>query len=109
MADKSIIKNLQTEIDASYLYRLLGELEENEDIKKVFHNLSAIEGKHAQAFEKKMKAEGDTELKIGPSRRAKILGWIARHFGSQLIMPLLINLEKGISNALIQEKVKRGK
>ena len=109
MATKSIIRNLQTEIDASYLYSLLGDLEENADIKKVFHNLSKVEGRHAIAFQNKMKAEGGKEVKIGPSTRAKILGWLARRISPQLVMPLLIDLEKGISNAMVAEKVKRGK
>jgi len=109
MADKATIRNLQTELDASYLYRLLGELEENPDIKKVFLDLSEVEGRHARAFENKMKSDSGNEIHIGASRRARILGWLARRFGSQLVIPLLIDMEKGISNALIQEKVKQGK
>lgn len=108
MAGKSLIRNLQTEIDASYLYRLLGELEQNPDIRKVFLGLSDVEGKHAEAFKDKLSKDGQ-EIILEPSRRARVLGWLARRFGPQLVMPLLIDLEKGISNALIREKVKQGK
>lgn len=108
MVGKSLIRNLQTEIDASYLYRLLGELEQNPDIRKVFLGLSDVEGKHAEAFKDKLSKDGQ-EIILEPSRRARVLGWLARRFGPQLVMPLLIDLEKGISNALIREKVKQGK
>jgi VIT1/CCC1 family predicted Fe2+/Mn2+ transporter len=108
MSDKSLVRNLQAEIDASHLYRLLGELEQNPDIRSVFFSLSTVEGKHAEAFKEKMRNDG-RDIILKPSCRARILGWMARRFGPQLVIPLLIDLEKGISNALIRKKMEQGK
>ena len=47
------LKNIQTEVDASYLYHLLAENEKDENVAKVFVQMSEIEHGHALAFMKK--------------------------------------------------------
>ncbi|HUW92944.1 MAG TPA: ferritin family protein [Bacteroidales bacterium] len=45
-------KNLQTEIDASFLYNKLAENESDQVIADVFRQMSEIEKGHAEAFAK---------------------------------------------------------
>ena len=44
------LKNIQTEVDASFLYNLLAEHEADENVAHVFREMSAIEYGHAVAF-----------------------------------------------------------
>jgi rubrerythrin len=45
------LKSIQTEIDASFLYALLAEHEEDENVAKVFVQMSAIELSHWTNFQ----------------------------------------------------------
>jgi hypothetical protein len=44
------LKSIQTEVDASYLYKILAENEADENVSNVFHQMSDIEHSHAVAF-----------------------------------------------------------
>ena len=48
------LKNIQTEVDASFLYGLLAEKEEDQNVKEIFSQMSAIEKSHAVAFLQKV-------------------------------------------------------
>ena len=48
------LKNIQTEVDASFLYGLLAEKEEDQNVKEIFLQMSAIEKSHAVAFLQKV-------------------------------------------------------
>ena len=47
-------KNLQTEVDACFLYNKLAESEPDATVANVFRQMSAIEKSHAEAFLKKI-------------------------------------------------------
>ena len=65
------LKNIQTEVDASFLYGLLAEKEKDQNVKEIFLQMSAIEKSHAVAFLQKV---GLTEKDMPkPSTRAKVL------------------------------------
>ena len=65
------LKNIQTEVDASFLHSLLAEKEEDQNVKEIFSQMSAIEKSHAVAFLQKV---GLTEKDMPkPSTRAKVL------------------------------------
>ena len=44
------LQNIQTEVDASYLYAYLATKEENALSAKIFKEMSEIEASHARAF-----------------------------------------------------------
>ena len=50
---KMDLKNIQTEIDASYLYKQLSTAEKDPNVSHVFAQMSEIEFSHALAFAKK--------------------------------------------------------
>jgi VIT1/CCC1 family predicted Fe2+/Mn2+ transporter len=97
-------KNLQTEIDASYLYQKLSENEADPVIADVFRQMSGIEKGHAEAFAKAQKV--DTENLIQPSWRALTLNTIGKFFGYDYVLGALMDTEKSISTAIISLKKK---
>jgi vacuolar iron transporter family protein len=94
-------KGVQTEIDASYLYKKLAEHEDDSTIASVFREMSDIEKGHAAAFIKKNE---DKELIISPSWRARLLNFIGRVFGYDYLLGVLMDTEKSISYATIESK-----
>ncbi|MFZ1535006.1 MAG: VIT1/CCC1 transporter family protein, partial [Chitinophagaceae bacterium] len=97
-------KNIQTEIDASFLYKKLADHEEDETIAHVFRQMSDIEKSHAEAFAKKENINIDNLMK--PSWRAKTLNTIGKVFGYDYVLGALMDTEKSISNAIIVTKKK---
>lgn len=99
-------RNLQTEIDACYLYQKLAEHEADPAIAEVYRQMTGIEKGHAEAFAKRMNVS--LENLIQPSWRAKTLNLIGRIFGYDYVLDALMDTEKSLSNAIISTK-RRGK
>jgi vacuolar iron transporter family protein len=99
-------KNIQTEIDACYLYGKLAEKESDPIIANVFSKMSEIEKGHAEAFAKKENIS--LENLILPSWRAKTLNLIGKIFGYDYVLGSLMDTEKSLSSAIISSK-KRNK
>jgi predicted membrane protein (TIGR00267 family) len=97
-------KNIQTEIDAAFLYRKLADHETEEAIANVYRQMSDIEKSHAVAFAKKENISLDNLFQ--PSWRAKILNTIGRIFGYDYVLGSLMDTEKSISGAIISNKRK---
>jgi rubrerythrin len=72
-------KNIQTEIDACFLYQKLADHESDTTIANVFRQMSDIEKGHAEAFAKKENIS--VRNLINPSWRAKTLNMIGKIFG----------------------------
>lgn len=97
-------QNIQTEVDASYLYNKLAENESDPTIANVFRQMSEIEQSHAEAFAKKENIP--TSELMRPSWRAKTLNTIGRIFGYDYVLGSLMDTEKSLSNAIILTKKK---
>lgn len=98
-------QNLQTEIDASFLYHKLAENESDETNAHVFSQMSEIENGHAQAFAK-ANLSSLAELP-GPSFQARTLNLIGKIFGYNYVLGVLMDTEKTLSNAVITGKKKK--
>ncbi len=97
-------KNLQTEIDASYLYAQLARHESDAVIANVFRRMSDIEQEHVRAFA--AKAQIQMDQLPGPSWRARTFNLIGRVFGYDYVLGVLMDTEKTLSNAIIAGKRK---
>lgn len=97
--------NIQTEIDAQYLYQKLAKHEADPVIANVLRQMSEIEGSHVTAFAKKENISAD-QLP-GPSWRAKTFNLIGRVFGYDYVLGVLMDTEKGLSNAIVRTKRQR--
>jgi predicted membrane protein (TIGR00267 family) len=100
-------KNIQTEIDASFLYQKLAAHEKDTTIANVFRQMSDIEKGHAEAFAKKQNISIESLMK--PSWRAKTLNMIGKIFGYDYVLGSLMDTEKSLSNAIITTKKKNKK
>jgi vacuolar iron transporter family protein len=97
-------KNIQTEIDAAFLYQKLADHEDDPTIAHVFTQMSEIEKSHAIAFAKKENIPAEELTK--PSWRARTLNTIGKIFGYDYVLGALMDTEKSISNAIITTKKK---
>ena len=85
-------KSIQTEIDASYLYQILAENEEDETVKEIFTEMSNIEKGHAISF---LKNKGLTEKDLPkPSFRARTMNKLGKILGYDFILGSLLETEK---------------
>ncbi len=98
-------KNLQTEVDACFLYNILADAEPDITVANVFRQMSEIERSHATAFLKKLNPGSATTLPQ-PSARAKALQLIGKVFGYDYVLGVLMDTEKSISTAVINAKNK---
>ncbi|HAW59235.1 MAG TPA: rubrerythrin family protein, partial [Bacteroidales bacterium] len=101
MKDKAI----QTEVDAYYLYGQLAKHEQDKTIASVFKQMSEIEKGHAIAMAKQKGL--DPEMNFSPSWRAKILNFMGKVFGDDIVLSSLMDTEKSLSHAILTEKKKR--
>lgn len=96
--------NIQTEIDASYLYKVLADNESDANIANVFQQMSEIEMSHATAFAEKNKMSVEDLPK--PSFRARFLHRIGKMMGYDFILGILMDTEKSLANAIVVNKKK---
>ncbi len=92
------LKNIQTEIDASYLYKQLSTVEKDPNVSHVFAQMSEIELSHALAFAKKFNLKIENLPK--PSIRARMLNKIGEIVGYDYVLGVLLNTEKSIASAV---------
>lgn len=97
-------RNIQTEIDASYLYQKLAEHESDTTVAHVYRQMSEIEKSHVHLFAKKYNL--DANQLTTPSWRAKTLNLIGRLFSYDYVLGVLMETEKSISNVVINAKKK---
>jgi vacuolar iron transporter family protein len=94
------LKNIQTEVDAAYLYDKLADHEDDKLVANVFRQMGEIERGHAEAFARKI---GSVQVP-SPSKRARILNFIGKVFGYSYVLGVLMDTEKSIAGATIAAK-----
>jgi VIT1/CCC1 family predicted Fe2+/Mn2+ transporter len=79
--------NWQGEIDGAALYRTLAEAEAQPQIADVYRRLAEAELRHSRVWEERLRAAGVPIPSARPGWRTRTLGWLARRFGPQLVLP----------------------
>ncbi len=102
----SLLKHIQTEVDASYLYGVLATKEEDEHIAHIFREMSAIERSHAVAFLEKNNL--NSHQMPEPSWRARLLEFIGKVFGNDYILGVLLDTEKSLAFSVVQARKRTG-
>lgn len=98
-------KQLQTEVDASFLYGVLADAETDPTVAEVFKDMSDMERNHALSF---LMANGmDASALPRPSLRARALRRIGKLLGNDYILGVMLDTEKSISNANTRSKRKK--
>lgn len=99
-------KQIQVEVDTAYLYKTLSEKTEDKTLIDVFQKMAGIEERHANKFLIKIQKEDPDFALPGPSYRAKILVFLSKYFGVNIIVSQLANVEAIISDHTIRHKLK---
>src|SRR5258706_4255657 len=98
MADSSAISrfrdNLQGEVDSAGLYRVLSESEPDPHLAEVYRRLAAVEEAHAEYWRTQLQRAGAKAGLLQAGWRARGLGWLARRFGPQFVLPTISALEQ---------------
>lgn len=90
--------NLQHEIDSAALYKALAEVEGQPELAVVYRQLAETEETHARYWEEKLRQAGLPVPAWRPSWQARLLGWLARRFGPQFVLPTLVEREQADSH-----------
>ena len=85
--------NLQGEVDAIALYSLLAEKESSRTLKDFYTRMAATETVHANVWRKQLEAAGVDTSRVRPAWRARVLMFVAGHFGPSLVVPTIAERE----------------
>src|SRR5438093_5126385 len=81
------------ELDAAALYRALADASEGRR-RDVLSRLAEAEERHAGHWERLLRNAGISEFaKPKPTIRTRVLGGLARRFGADAVLPLVLRLE----------------
>jgi VIT1/CCC1 family predicted Fe2+/Mn2+ transporter len=98
VADPNPVKryraNVQDEVDSASLYRAMSDAEANPQLKEVYSRLAQVEEAHAEFWKKRLAALGAADPRGRPSWRSRTLGWMARRFGPQTVLPIINSMER---------------
>lgn len=89
-ADDSWNEHYRDERDAAYLYRALAAVEPNHDRKQLFERLAAVEDRHAERWRELFAQSGRPLPAYRTAARTRLLAWIAKRFGSSVVLPLML-------------------
>jgi vacuolar iron transporter family protein len=86
--------NVQDEVDSAALYRAMADAEANPQLKTVYGRLAQVEEAHAEFWKKRLAGLGASASRVGPGLRSRILGWVARRFGPETVLPIINSMER---------------
>jgi VIT1/CCC1 family predicted Fe2+/Mn2+ transporter/rubrerythrin len=89
-ADESWDEHYADERDAAFLYRALAKVERDADRRQLFEKLAVVEDRHASRWEQLFKEHGRPLPPYATARRTRLLAWLARQFGTGLILPMML-------------------
>lgn len=80
---------LNEEVDGLYIYQQLAEIEQEPQLKDVYHRLAETETRHLKLWQTQLQLAGLDDSVGRPSRRARFLMWVARKGGVDLVLPVI--------------------
>ncbi len=79
-------RNRQDEIDSATVYTAMADAESQPQVAEVYRRLADTERIHADFWAEKIREAGSDPGEAIPSRRARVLAWLARRFGPGLVL-----------------------
>lgn len=92
------LANWQKEVDGTTLYLALAEIEKQPKMAEVYRQMAASEEKHTAFWQARLEDAGGKLPRRRPSWRARTLGFLARRFGINFILPTLTAGEQATSS-----------
>lgn len=90
--------NLEDEQNSAALYRAMADYEKNPKIAEVYRRLAEVEDAHAGLWAGKLHAANVAVAPFHPALRTRILIWLARKFGTGMVLPAISMREDSASN-----------
>lgn len=87
------LANLQDEVDSAALYTTLAAIEDDSQLAQIYARLASVEEAHAQFWRNKLDRMGISTAHVRPDARTRLLGWLARRFGTSFVLPT-VNLQE---------------
>src|SRR5688572_23923459 len=92
---KRFRSNYAAEVDGVELYRLLAEAEREPAARSLYTRLAETEARHRDLWARKLEDAGEPVPQAKPSTRVRLLGWLARRFGTDFVSSAVIRMESG--------------
>lgn len=89
-ADESWDEHYRDERDAAFLYRALAAVEQDPDRKHLFGKLAVVEDRHSERWEELFAQSGRPLPAYSTAGRTRLLAWVAKRFGTSVILPLML-------------------
>ncbi|HEX5608034.1 MAG TPA: VIT1/CCC1 transporter family protein [Candidatus Binatia bacterium] len=86
-------QNYMVEMDGIALYRSMAAVERDSQRAAIFEKLAQNEERHAQRWAKLIQSGGGSVPAHKPSARVRLLGLLARQFGTRRVVPIISNME----------------
>lgn len=86
-------QNYLIEMDGIALYRSLADAEKDQKRAAIFERMAQTEERHARRWVRLIQAAGGKVPDYNPTTRVRILSWMARHFGTRRVLPIISSLE----------------
>jgi VIT1/CCC1 family predicted Fe2+/Mn2+ transporter len=86
-------QNYLVEMDGIALYRLLSQAEKDPERAAIFEKIARVEERHAQRWVRLLQQAGADLPRYRLSFRVRLLGWLARRFGTQRVLPIISAME----------------
>ena len=80
---------LNEEVDGLYIYQQLSAIEQEPQLKDVYRRLAETETRHLTLWQTQLRNLGADDSTGRPSMRARMLMWIARKGGVDLVLPVI--------------------
>jgi vacuolar iron transporter family protein len=88
-----LTRNYLGEREGMDLYHALADAERNPNRAEILRRMAAIEGRHADRWERKLRDAGVEPPAYRTGRRVGMIRWLARRFGVDAVLPLVRGLE----------------
>src|SRR5918999_3374642 len=86
-------QNYLVEMDGIELYRALAAAEKDEKRAVIFRKMARTEERHARRWVRLIETAGSQVPEYRPTIRVRVLAWMAKHFGTQKVIPIISSLE----------------
>ena len=86
-------QNYLVEMDGIALYRSMAAAEKDKARAEIFEKLARNEERHAQRWARLIQSAGGAVPDYRRSMRVRALGWMARNFGTERVVPIISRLE----------------
>jgi vacuolar iron transporter family protein len=85
--------NYLIEMDGIALYRSLAAAEKDKKRARIFERMVQAEERHARRWARLIELAGGVVPRYRPTVRVRVLGWMARRFGTERVLPIVSSLE----------------